>query len=329
MRKMVRYARSAFASGLGTVVLMWAMLSSHSVIAEEKSDRLVIGVSMNDIDAYLSLLVKGLERSAEAANVELIIKNAQLDYETQRQDVADFLEAKVDALIVAPVIMDSTVSFSSDADLAGIPLVYVNSVPININLLPRSQTYVGSYEWDAGAFQADLACGLTEGKADVVVMTGQLFHNAALLRTKAVNDVFTEPRCSDMKIVAEATAEWSREKGKALVEQWLSSGLKFKVIIANNDEMALGAIDALKATNGSTEGYIIMGVDATQDALDAMKAGDLEATIFQDAKQQAERAIQASLTLINGETIDHLIYVPFGIVTQGNLETFAKQQQSD
>jgi inositol transport system substrate-binding protein len=301
------------------LIMASAFLSASAFAASEKR---VIGVSISNIDSYLSLLVTELTQLSTAADLELIIKDAKSDYEAQRKDIAGFIDAKVDALIVIPVITESTVSFSTDANIANIPLVYLNTLPININLLPEGQTYVGSYEWDAGAYQANFACRVMRGEGRVVIMTGQLSQNSALFRTKAISDVFTEPRCSDMKIVAEQTAEWSKDKGEVLMTQWLSAGLKFDVVIANNDDMALGAIDALKKIKGSTEGYTILGVDATPQALEAMSEGELHFTVYQNAHDQAEEAIEAVTKLLNKERVSRKIYVPFQVITPDNLYKF-------
>ena len=106
---------------------------------------------------------------------------------------------------------------------------------------------------------------------------------------------------------------------------WLSKGLKFDAVIANNDEMAIGAIQAVKASGGDTKALIIGGVDATQDALASMKAGDLKVTVFQDAAGQGQGAVDTALKLISGAKVDKKVYIPFQLVTPENMDKFAKK----
>ena len=144
-------------------------------------------------------------------------------------------------------------------------------------------------------------------------------------RTKDVHDVIATPACSGMKIIAEQTASWDRTKAQNLMTNWLSKGLKYDAVVSNNDEMAVGAIQAMKAAGVDTKKAIVGGVDATQDALASMKAGDLKVTVFQDAAGQGSGAINAALSLIAGKSVDKKIYVPFQLVTPENMDKFAKK----
>ena len=103
---------------------------------------------------------------------------------------------------------------------------------------------------------------------------------------------------------------------------WLAAGLEFDAVVANNDEMAIGAIQALKAAGRAMDSVVIGGVDATQDALAAMAAGDLDVTVFQDAAGQGKGAVDAALKLAKGEAVDQKVYIPFQLVTPDNLANF-------
>ena len=133
------------------------------------------------------------------------------------------------------------------------------------------------------------------------------------------------PDCSGIKIVAEQTANWDRTQAQNLMTNWLSKGLKYDAVVSNNDEMAVGAIQAMKAAGLDTKKAIVGGVDATQDALASMKAGDLKVTVFQDAAGQGSGAIDAALAIIGGKGVDKKIYVPFQLVTPDNMDKFAKK----
>ena len=103
---------------------------------------------------------------------------------------------------------------------------------------------------------------------------------------------------------------------------WLSSGDSFDAVFSNNDEMAIGAIQAMKAAGISMEDVIVTGVDATQDALVAMQSGDLDVTVFQDAAGQGSGALDAALRLARGEDVDQKVYIPFQLVTPANIDNF-------
>jgi inositol transport system substrate-binding protein len=106
---------------------------------------------------------------------------------------------------------------------------------------------------------------------------------------------------------------------------WLSAGLEFDAVISNNDEMAIGAIQALKSAGRSMDSVVVSGIDATQDALAAMSAGDLDVTVFQNASGQGQGAVDAALKLARGEKVEAKVYVPFELVTPANLANYLKK----
>ncbi len=120
-------------------------------------------------------------------------------------------------------------------------------------------------------------------------------NQSAVQRTKDVHEVISTPDCSGMKVVAEQTANYDRTQAQNLMTNWLSKGLKFDAVVSNNDEMAIGALQAMKSAGMDTKAAIVGGVDATQDALASMKSGDLKVTVFQDAAGQGKGAVDAAL----------------------------------
>jgi inositol transport system substrate-binding protein len=105
----------------------------------------------------------------------------------------------------------------------------------------------------------------------------------------------------------------------------LSSGEVFHAVIANNDEMALGAIQAIKAAGIDMADVVVGGVDATQDALSSMQAGELDVTVFQNAAGQGSGALNAAIALANGEEVEQKVYIPFELVTPANIEGYLTQ----
>ena len=114
-------------------------------------------------------------------------------------------------------------------------------------------------------------------------------------------------------------------QGQDLVTNWLAAGVEFDAVIANNDEMAIGAVQALKAAGRSMDSVVIAGVDATQDALAAMAAGDLDVTVFQDAAGQGKGALDAAIKLAKGEKVEAKVYIPFQLVTPANIAEYQQK----
>jgi ABC-type sugar transport system substrate-binding protein len=287
-----------------------------------------IGVSMALFDDnFLTVLRNGMgDHAASRDGVTLQIEDAQNDVGKQLNQIQNFVASGVDAIIVNPVDTDATVAMSQAAADAGIPLVYVNREPVNVDDLPENQAFVASDEKESGTLETQEICrllkeaGKTEAKA--VVLMGELSNQAARMRTQDIKDVIATPECSFIQIVEEQTANWSRTQAADLMTNWITSGLEFDAVISNNDEMAIGAIQAMKSAGVSMDDVIVGGVDATQDALAAMEAGDLDVTVFQNAAGQGEGAVDAALKLARGEEVENKVYVPFELVTPANLAEY-------
>lgn len=287
-----------------------------------------IGVTMAAFDDnFLTMLRNAMQEHVEAMpGVSLQVEDATQDVGKQQSQIQNFLASGVDAIIANPVDTDATAVMTKIVEAAGIPLVYINRMPINIDTLPATQSYVGSDEAEAGRLQATEVCRLLReaGKteASIVIMMGELSTQSARTRTGAVHDVVATPECSFIKIVEEQTANYQRTQGADLVSNWLSAGLKFDAVVANNDEMAIGAAQALKAAGVDMGDVVIAGIDATSDALAAMTAGDLDVTVFQNAEAQGQAAVETAVRLVRGETVERQVLVPFELVTPDNMADY-------
>jgi inositol transport system substrate-binding protein len=303
-----------------------AVLVSSSAMAEN------IGVTMALFDDnFLTVLRNGIQELADGMNgVDVQIEDAQNDVAKQLDQINNFIASGVDAIIVNPVDTSATQAMTDAAAAASVPLVFVNREPINVDSLPDNQAFVASNEIESGTLAAFEGCKLLRGKgkaggARIYVMMGELSNQAAVQRTKDFHDVIGIDMCSFITIVDEQTANWSRDEAQDLMTNWLSSGDPFDAVFSNNDEMAIGAIQALKAGGVSMEEIIVTGVDATQDALVAMQGGDLDVTVFQDAHGQGAGALDAALKLARGDDVDQKVYIPFKLVTPANIDDFLSQ----
>ncbi|MGN7733650.1 sugar ABC transporter substrate-binding protein [Ensifer sp. 22564] len=300
---------------LGTALAVMMSAAAHAE---------TIGVSMALFDDnFLTVLRNGMSDYAKTLDgVELQIEDAQNDVSKQQSQIQNFIAAGVTAIIVNPVDTDATAAMSKIAADAGIPLVYVNREPVNVDTLPEKQAFVASNEQESGTLQTQEICKMLGGKGKAVVMMGELSNQAARMRTKDIHDVLATDQCKGIEIVEEQTANWSRTQGSDLLTNWLSAGVEFDAVISNNDEMAIGAVQALKAAGRSMDSVVIGGIDATQDALAAMAAGDLDVTVFQNAAGQGQGSVDAALKLAKGEAVDKKVYIPFELVTKENLDKY-------
>ncbi|RYG90948.1 sugar ABC transporter substrate-binding protein [Loktanella sp. IMCC34160] len=279
-------------------------------------------------DNFLTVMRNGMvEYAAGLDGVDLQVEDATDDVAKQLDQINNFIASGVDAIIVNAVDTSATEAMTAAAEAAGIPLVYVNRQPVNVDTLPDNQAFVASNEIESGTLAAFEACKLARaaglgGGANAYLMMGQLSNQAAVQRTKDVDDVVGMDMCNFINIIDRQTANWSRDEAQDLMTNWMSSGESFDIVFANNDEMAIGAIQAMKASGVSMEDVIVVGVDATQDALVAMQAGDLDATVFQDAFGQGEGSVDAALALARGEDVDQKVYIPFQLVTPANVADF-------
>ena len=287
-----------------------------------------IGVSIVNFDNnFQTLLRQGIEARAGEVGVDVQIEDAQNDSAKQLDQINNFIANGVDAIIVTLVDTAASPALTAAAEAAGIPLVYINLEPQDLSALPANQVYVGSNEIESGTLGAFEACKLLRAQlksngAKGYVIMGSLSHQAALQRTKDVEDVVGMDMCNFITILDKQSSEWSRDNAGNLMTNWLSTGEVPDVVFANHDDSAIGAILALKAANVPMEDVVVVGVDATPDALQAMQAGDLDVTVFQNAKAQGGGGVDVALKLVKGEAVDRVTYIPFELVTPANMADY-------
>jgi inositol transport system substrate-binding protein len=301
-----------------------ALMSSYA-----QAENVAVSMARFD-DNFLTVLRNGMTDYAKGLDgVSLQVEDAQNDVAKQLDQIKNFVASGVDAIIVNPVDTSATQAMSDAAAAGKIPLVYVNREPVNVDTLPDNQAFVASNEKDSGTLETKEVCRLFKeaGKteANVYVIMGELSNQAAVQRTADIDEVIATPECSFIKIIDKQTSNWQRDQAQNLMTNWLSTSTKFDGVIANNDESAIGAIQAMKAAGIDMKSVVVGGVDATQDALAAMQAGDLDATVFQDAAGQGKGSLDAALKLAKGEAVDQKVYIPFQLVTPANIGDFLKK----
>jgi ribose transport system substrate-binding protein/inositol transport system substrate-binding protein len=277
---------------------------------------------MANSDTFLTVLRKGIEKSAADAKQPVQIEIADDDVQKQLSQIQNFIASKVDAIIVNAVDTTATAPMTKLANDAGIPIVYVNRMPADVDKLGAKGAFVASDEVQSGTLQTKEVCRILGGKGDILVMVGDLANQAAVQRTKDIHDVIATPDCKGIKILDEQTAVWDPVKAQDLMTNWIAAGRKPAAVIANNDNMAIGAINAMKSAGWDMKDVVVAGIDATQEALAYMKAGNLDVSVFQDAFGQGSGAVAAAIKLAKGEKVDAKVWIPFQLVTPENMAKF-------
>jgi inositol transport system substrate-binding protein len=287
---------------------------------------LVIGASFPVLDPaadpYLASLADALQRRASAVgDVDLQVVSAEGSTDTQLEQVQAFVDAKVDAVIIVPDDTGATAPLTSIVRGARIPLLYLNRKPDG---LPSdgSIPYVGSDSLAAGTMEMQALATRADGRGTVGLLIGDPANEAAVRRTEGAKDVIVDN--PGMTLLREAAANWDRQHAHDTVQAWLTAGDRFDVICANDDVMALGAIDALREAE-LLDRTIVGGVDGIPDGLKAIADGDLDVTVFQDARLQGSTAIDTALQLMRGARVttdEGVIDVPQTLVTKANVDAF-------
>lgn len=281
-----------------------------------------VGVSIaNFDDTFLTYMMDGMKAyaKAHAADVEITFTDAKEDMAKQLDQVENFIVQKKDAIIIVPVNTSATAPMTKNIVGKGIKAVYVNRNPGN---LPDGAYYVGSEEIVAGRLQMEFLGEKLKGKGNVAILMGKLDNEGALKRT-AGNEEVQKNKYPDIKILDKQTGLWQRNEGLAKTEDWLNRfGKDLNAILANNDDMALGAIQALKDKKRTD--IVVVGVDATPDALTSVSKGELAATVFQDAAGQGGGGVEVAMKAAKGEKVEKETWIPFKLVTPENLSQFKK-----
>jgi inositol transport system substrate-binding protein len=286
---------------------------------KKKNKKIKIGVTIaNFDDTFLTYMMDGMKAYANenSAEIEIEFTDAKEDMAKQMDQIENFLVQGKDAIVVVPVDTSAAGPIISNVTKEKIPLVFVNRNP---GKLPDGAYYVGSEEIVAGKLQMEYLAKQLDGKANVAILMGKLDNEGALKRTEG-NELIAKDY-PGIKILDKQTGLWQRNEGMMKTEDWLNRfGSDLNAILCNNDDMALGAIQALKDSNRMD--IMVIGVDATPDGKASVKSGEMNATVFQDAAGQGGGSIEVAFKAAKGEKPSQETWIPFRLVTPENLSQF-------
>ncbi len=300
------------------VLLISAVLLLFVVQKRRSSERngIVIGVSLLNVSYEFIVNIKeAMEIRAQELGVTLIINDAERSAEKQIQQIESFIAQRVDAIILNPCEVEASSPAVDKAIQAKIPIVNVNS-----ETRSAPTAFVGSRDEQSAEIAINFLAERLEGKGRIVMLSGYPGQAAEIKRSQGAKS--TLKKHAGLRLIAEQTANWSREEGMALMENWLQA-YKDEIdgVFAQNDEMGMGALKALESA-GVKDRIVLVGVDAIADALKAVKDGRLDATVFQNAQGQGRTSVETALQIIKGEPYEEAVFIPFELVTAENVDAY-------
>jgi inositol transport system substrate-binding protein len=299
-------------------ILAVAMISGCGRQQPLGQKQIVIGVSLLNLSSeFIVMLNKAMDAKAKEMGVQLIVNDSQRSADRQVQQVENFVAQKVDAIILNPCEVEASSPAVDRALAAGIPIVNVNS-----ETRSAPTAFIGSHDEESARIAMDYISRRLNGQGGVVMMHGFMGQAAQIKRDQGAREMLAKN--PGLKLLADQTAEWDRAKAMTLMENWIQSyGGKINAVFAHNDEMGMGALIALEQAKMKDK-VIVASVDAIADALQAVKDGRLDATVFQDAQGQASAAVETAVKIVRKQPYEKQVYVPFHLVTKSNVNEYLK-----
>lgn len=284
--------------------------------AADAGNEIVIGATWQDLK---NEYIKSLEDVAVAycaeLGVKLISNDGVGDPDTQISQVETFITQGVDAIILNPYDADGCIPAAVKAQEAGIPCIVICT---SLSDMSSVTSFVGSNDVVAGQMEAQMIVDAIGGAGNVVILRGPNGISAEINRSEGIFNVLDE--LSDIEVVFDQTANWDRAEAMSLMENWLQTGTEINGVIAENDEMALGAYNALVAAG---KGEIpVVGIDGIPDAYQSISEGGMLATYMQDNVSQSKTAVDVAIKAAKGEAVEVDYDVPFTLVNAENVADF-------
>ncbi|WP_135450373.1 MULTISPECIES: substrate-binding domain-containing protein [Tabrizicola] len=276
-------------------MLMLATALSVTATVAAAQDKPKIGAAVYGLNAeFMQIWAAAAEAhpAVKEGIVELTIFDGRYDALVQQEQFETMITQGYDAIIFVPIDIEAGAAAVEAAHNAGIP-VFGSNTRVNSDKL---RAYVGSDDVQSGYMEAKYVLDKIGCKGNVVIIEGPIGQSAQIQRLEGNMKALAE--CPDVKVLEQQTANWSRAEAQTLMENWLTKhGDAINGVIGQNDEMALGAIEAIKAAGKNPKDFAIAGIDGVTDALLAVKAGDM-ASILQDGAAQAQGALDLAIAAV-------------------------------
>lgn len=257
----------------------------------------------------------GAQEKAKELGVDLVVlaPPEESDVQSQISQVEDQLAKNIDALAIAPTDPNALAPIVDKAKAAGVGVVFVDTKGIN-----EGVTFIGTNNEAGAALAADFICKSIEKGSDVAILQGIITQSTGQARADGSKKGLTD--CG-MNVVAEQPADWDTAKAQTAMENIITGNPNLKAVFASNDNMALGAVQALKAAN-ILDKVMVVGFDANPNAAESILAGEMTATIAQNPMNMGRFGVENALKVKKGETIDAVIDTGTVLVTKDNAADF-------
>jgi ribose transport system substrate-binding protein len=293
------------------LVLFFSVIVVSSLFAGGgQEQQTTMGVSLSTLNnPFFVTLRDGAQAAADKLGVRLVVVDSQDDASQEASNIDDLIQQGVDALLINPTDSDAIVPSIRRANEAGIPVFTIDRGASGGDVI----SHVASDNVAGGAMAATFLLEQVGSSANVVELEGILGTSAARDRGAGFNDVVGA--ASGVTVVAKQTANFNRAEGLAVFENILQAQSSIDGVFAHNDEMILGAIEAAVAA-GRANDIVFVGFDAVDDAVNAVKAGSLAATVAQKPADIGSLGVETAYKHINGEAVSNYIPVDLALVTE-------------
>jgi inositol transport system substrate-binding protein len=315
-------------------VVIWVLISATSNTSKDAGTstsgkgEIKIGILQKSrSDQYQILLNSAqdakLKELKSSGKIEAYFQvDADTDVQKQLNQADDMIAMKVDVIVMSPVDANGCAAIVDKCKASGIPLVVVNSKTSNVD---QATAFVGSNDVEAGEIMgnyiAERLGGVGSATGKVLQLEGDIGNSAQIDRDKGLkNTIYKE---KGVKVLESLSGKWLREEAMRITEDWLQKYPEISAIAAENDNMAMGALNAV-INAGRKDEIVIVGVDAIEDALISIKKGKLDATVRQDGQGQGSGSIDVAFEIASGAAYDRVTNIPFVLITKDNVDQFLK-----
>lgn len=291
-------------------IIMTLMLSSSLLVGCSAKDDGVqkIGLILSTLDnPFFVDLKTGIEKKANELGYDVVVLDSQNDPAKEVSNMEDLTIKNVDVVLLNPVDSDSAIASVMIANGSELPVITVDRVANGGEVV----SHIASDNAAGGKMAADYLIEQLGGKGKIVELEGIAGSSATRDRGQGFEDGIKN---SDFDLIAKQSADFDRTKGLTVMENIIQSKGDIDAVFAQNDEMALGAQKALEAAN--MKDVLIVGFDATDDAVDAVKQGKMAATVAQQPLLIGETAVDAVHKVLSGETVEDYIPVELKLITK-------------
>ncbi|MDP4503255.1 D-ribose ABC transporter substrate-binding protein [Nonomuraea turcica] len=293
----------------------FGLAACGSPVADNVSGDLAIGMSVSTLsNPYFVQFRDGAEAAAQRSGVKLMVTDAHNDSSRQAGQVRNFTKQRVKAIILNPVDSDAVAPAVKAAGQAGIPVIAADR---SVNGSEAAQT-VTSDNVAGGKLGAQELARQLGGKGNVVVLQGTAGTSASRDRDRGFTvGIAAYPK---IKVIARQPADFNRAKGQDVMTNLIQRHPEITGVFASNDEMALGAIQALG--NRAGRQVKVVGFDGTPDGIKAVQAGTIAATVAQQPRLIGSRAVNDAIKVARGQAIAKSVAVPIKLATKDNAHEF-------